>query len=54
MQNLISNLKPTESIIISSCNGIECSVERSGDGVYLRYVRTFQNGSFEVFNKVKF
>jgi hypothetical protein len=29
-------------------NNIICSEERSGDGKEIRFVRTFENGSFEV------
>jgi hypothetical protein len=50
----IENLKPGDSIKISECNGIECTAERSGDGKVLRFVRHFQNGSFEVFHQSKF
>lgn len=54
MQELINNLKPGQSIETSSFNNIVCSCERSGDGKTLRFVRTFPNGSFEVFRKVNF
>lgn len=50
----IESLKPGESTLISKCNRIECYAERSGDGKTLRFVRTFPNGSFEVFRKVNF
>ena len=50
----IDNLKKSESIIISSGNGITCSVERSSNGKNVRFVRTFENGSFEVFRTSRF
>ena len=54
MQELINNLKPGQSIITSTFNNIVCSCERSGDGKTLRFVRTFENGSFEVYHKTRF
>lgn len=50
----INNLLKGQSFIISKSNNIVCSVERSGDGKGLRFVRTFENGSFEVFKTVDF
>jgi hypothetical protein len=50
----INNLEAGKSIIISTFNNIVCSVERTGDGKTLRFVRTFANGSFEVYNTVAF
>mgnify|MGYP000915410897 CR=1 FL=1 len=47
------NIKPGQSIKISEHNGIVCTVERSGDGRTIRYVRTFPCGSFEVFKTVR-
>ena len=46
-------LKPGQSIKISECNGIVCSMERSGNGELIRYVRTFADGSWEVFKTVR-
>jgi len=46
----INNLKHGESITISFANGITCSVERSKNK--LRFVRTFANGSFEIFKTI--
>lgn len=57
MSNLdlkISSLLAGQSLITSKSNSIICSVERSGDGKYLRFVRTFENGSFEVYKTVGF
>ena len=54
MSNLdkkISNLKSGDSFMISKNEIAECSVERSGDGKRLRFVRTFPNGSFVVFQE---
>jgi hypothetical protein len=41
------------SIIISQCNGITCTAERSGDGKTLRFVRSTGNSS-KVFKVCKF
>jgi hypothetical protein len=57
MSNLdtkINSLKIGGSFIISATNNIVCSVERSGDGKTLRFVRTFENGSFKVFQETSF
>jgi len=54
MRSRINNLKKGESIIISECNNIICSAERSGDGKKLRFVRAYQNGSFEVYHESNF
>ena len=57
MSNLdtkVNSLKKGDSIIISTASNIVCSVERSGDGKTLRFVRTFENGSFEVFQETSF
>lgn len=43
------NIKPGQSIKISEFNGIVCTMERSGKGDVIRYVRTFADGSWEVF-----
>ena len=48
----INNLEAGKSIIISTFNNIVCSVERTGDGKTLRFVRTFADGSFEVYKTV--
>jgi hypothetical protein len=50
----INNLKAGEEIIISSANGITCHAERTGNGKLIKYVRTFADGSFEVYNTVRF
>lgn len=50
----ITNLEAGQSIVISTFNNIVCSVERTGDGKTLRFVRTFANGSFEVYKTVAF
>jgi hypothetical protein len=50
----INNLGAGKSIMISKFNNIICSVERTGDGKTLRFVRTFANGSFEVYKTVDF
>ncbi|MFZ4546736.1 MAG: hypothetical protein ACOYN4_04845 [Bacteroidales bacterium] len=52
LDNQIDNLKPGQSIETSKGNGIVCSVERSGNGKLLRFVRTEKNGSFEVYKTV--
>ena len=57
MSNLdskINSLSAGQSMIISKFNNAVCSVERSGDGKKLRFVRTSENGSFEVFKIVDF
>lgn len=55
LSQIINNLKPGYSAIISECNGIVCSVERSGNGETLRYVRTSNNGNkIEVFKTCKY
>lgn len=57
MSNLdleINNLLPGQSMIVSSYNKIFCSVERTGDGKTLRFIRTFENGSYEVYRTVAF
>jgi hypothetical protein len=57
MSNLelkINSLLAGQSLVTSKSNSIICSVERSGDGKYLRFVRTFENGSFEVYKTVDF
>lgn len=57
MSNLdakINSLKSGGSFIISTDSNIICSVERSGDGKKLRFVRTFENGSFEVYQETSF
>ena len=50
----IDSLERGQSIILSYFNEITCTVERSGNGKILRFVRTFADGSFEVFRKVDF
>lgn len=52
LDSIIDNLKPGFSEEISKGNGIVCSVEKSGDGKKLRFVRTFSDGSFVVFKTV--
>ena len=47
------NIKPGQSIKISEFNGIVCTMERSGKGDVIRYVRTFADGSWEVFKTVR-
>ncbi len=55
LNQIINNLNPSGSAIISQCNGIVCSVERSGDGKTLRFVRTSNNGNkIEVFKTCKY
>jgi hypothetical protein len=43
-----------QSLVTSTSNNIICSVERSGDGKFLRFVRTYENGSFKVYRNVSF
>ena len=50
----INNLLPGQSIITSQFNNIVCSVERSGSGKQLRFIRTYKNGSFEVYRTSDF
>lgn len=50
----IDSLKKGEQIEISSSNSITVSCERSTNGKQLRFVRTFADGSFNVFKKVNF
>lgn len=50
----IESLKAGQLIVISQCNNITCSCERSGDGKTLRFVRTQSNGSFEVYKTTRF
>jgi cell envelope opacity-associated protein A len=47
------NLKPGQSIKISESNGVVCTMERSGNGEVIRYVRTFADGSWEVFKTIR-
>jgi hypothetical protein len=57
MSNLdskISSLMAGQSLITSIPSNIICTVERSGDGNFLRFVRTYENGSFEVYKTVGF
>lgn len=43
------NLSPGQSILLTKTQSARVDVERSGDGKTIRYVRTFPNGSWEVF-----
>jgi hypothetical protein len=57
MSNLdskINCLLTGQSLVISTFNNTVCSAERTGDGKSLRFVRTFANGSFEVYKTVDF
>ena len=54
LDSKINNLKPGQELQLSESNGIKCHVERTGNGKLLKYVRTFADGSFEVFNTVRF
>lgn len=54
LDSKINHLLPSQAIVISEYNCIKCSVERTGNGKTLRFVRTFSNGSFEVFKTVAF
>ena len=54
LDSKIDNLKAGEQMQISSFNGITVHIERTTDGKRLKYVRTFQDGSFTVFNNVRF
>ena len=54
LDSKINNLSKGQSIFISNINNIVCSVERTGDGKYLNFVRTFINGSFVVYKTVEF
>jgi len=56
MKNLdsrIADLEPGRSIEISKSGDVTVSVERSGNGKEIRFVRQTKNG-FEVFKKSKF
>ena len=44
--------KPVKTYMPAS--NIVCSVERGGDGKTLRFVRTFKNGSFKVYQEISF
>ena len=44
----VSSLLPNGSFVLSKSDNLICSVERSSDGKKLRFVRTFNNGSFVV------
>lgn len=50
----VENLKAGEQTEISKGNGITVHAERTGCGKFLKFVRTFENGSFVVFHKVRF
>lgn len=50
----INGLQKGQMLIISQGNGITCHVERSTKNRTLRYVRTYANGSFEVYKTVNF
>lgn len=46
----INSLQPGQSVVISKNEIAECSAERSTDGKVIRFVRTFPNGSWNVFH----
>ena len=52
MDSRISKLKPGQSIEISRSNNQWVTVERSGNGRIIRFVRHNPNG-FEVFKKIR-
>ncbi len=54
LDSKINGLLAGQSFIISTFKNITCSVERTGDGKTLRFVRTFENGSFEVYETTDF
>lgn len=49
----IDSLKNGQSVEISAYNGIVCTAEKSTDGKTIRFVRTYSDGSFTVFHKVR-
>lgn len=53
MQEMINNMKPGQSVKIGGNETVWTTVERSGDGKTLRFVRHTSNG-FEVFKKCSF
>lgn len=53
LQARIDSLQPGKEILISKRGGITCTAERSPDGKVMRFVRTFPNGNFEVYNSQK-
>lgn len=54
MDAKIYSLPKGGEMILSSANGIVCSVEKSGKGDKLRFIRTSDNGNkIEVFHTVK-
>ena len=54
IDKIINNLAKGQSIVISSFNNTTCSVERTADGKKLRFVRTFESGSFEIYKTMDF
>ncbi len=48
MDKTINNLRPGQSVILTKANGITVSVERSGNGKVIRFVRSTKIG-FEIF-----
>ena len=52
LQDKLDSLKPGQSIVISGNEAAYCSAEVSTDGKKMRFVRTFQNVSWEVFRTV--
>jgi hypothetical protein len=54
LESKISSLSPGQSVLMSELNDIICTAERSGDGQTLRFVRTYPDGSFEVYKVTKF
>jgi hypothetical protein len=53
MKNEINNMKPGQSLKLGGNEKVWTTVERSGDGKTLRFVRHTANG-FEVFKKCNF
>jgi hypothetical protein len=49
----IDSLQPGQSVVISKNEIAECSAERSADGKVIRFVRTYPNGSWNVFHTSK-
>lgn len=48
-QKINKALNTNQQVIISSFNGVTCHVEKVSKSNKVRFVRTFENGSFEIY-----
>lgn len=49
----LNALRNGGTLIVSKCNSITVTAEKSGKGDVVRFVRTYANGSWEVFRTSK-